>query len=136
MATSNKERIGRALDSLLPEMRKYVEQELRDVYAEKWGQHVTPGEGQLDIQRLCNTILAEWDPVFDVVLSKDARNLVHEIRKWRNKHAHQEPFTFDDTVASLIDIQRFLEIIQSPVAEEVERSKMEVMRAHFVSGAK
>ena len=136
MAISNKERIGRALDSLLPEMRKYVEQELRDVYADKWGQHVTPGEGQLDIQRLCNTILTEWDPVFDVVLSKDAKNLVHEVRKWRNKHAHQEPFTFDDTVASLIDIQRFLEIIQSPVAEDVERSKMEVMRAQFDSGAK
>ncbi len=136
MAISNKERIGRALDALLPELRKYVEQELRDVYADEWGKHVTPGEGVLDVQRLCNTILNKWEDVFDVVIGKDGKNLTHKIRGWRNDFAHQKPFTSDETVSSLIDIQKMLEMIGSPVSEEVERSKMEVMRAHFDSGAK
>ena len=77
MAQSNKERVGRALDALLPELRKYVEQELRDVYADKWDQHLTAGDGAVDVPRLCNTIVAEWDSVFEVVLSKDTKGLVH-----------------------------------------------------------
>lgn len=139
MALSNKERIGRVLDALKPELRKYVEQELRDVYADDWGKHVTPGDGELDVQRLCNTILAKWDDVFEPLLDSQAKlfkNLVHEVRKWRNKYAHQEPFNADETINALIDLQKFCELIQSPLAEEAERSKMEVMRAQFESGAK
>ncbi len=139
MALSNKERIGRVLDALKPELRKFVEQELRDVYADDWGKHVTPGEGELDVQRLCNTILAKWDDVFEPLLdghAKSFKNLVHEVRKWRNKYAHQEPFSADETINALIDLQKFCELIGSPLADEAERSKMEVMRAQFESGAK
>lgn len=141
MAISNKERVGRSLDALQPELRKYVEQELRDVYAEDWGKHVTPGEGELDVQRLCNTMLNNWDDVFEPLLDKQAKetkNLVHEIRKWRNKHAHETDSSFksDETINALIDLQRFLEIIGSPISEEIESSKLEVMRAQFDSGAK
>lgn len=139
MALSNKERIGRILDALKPELRKFVEQELRDVYGDDWGKHISPGEGELDVQRLCNTILAKWDDVFEPLLdsqAKEFRNLVHEVRKWRNKNAHQEPFNADETINAAIDLQRFCELIQSPLAEEAERSKMEVMRAQFESGAK
>lgn len=139
MALSNKERIGRILDALKPELRKFVEQELRDVYGDDWGKHISPGEGELDVQRLCNTILAKWEDVFEPLLdsqAKEFRNLVHEVRKWRNKNAHQEPFNADETINAAIDLQRFCELIQSPLAEEAERSKMEVMRAQFDSGVK
>lgn len=139
MAISNRERVGKALDALLPELRAYVEQELRDVYGDDWGKHVSPGDGNLDVQRLCNTMLDNWDQVFEPVLddqAKATKNLVHELRKWRNKYAHQEPFTADETINAMIDLQRFLELIGSPVAESVESSKMEVMRAQFDSGAK
>jgi len=136
LAQSNKERVGRALDALLPELRKYVEQELRDVYADKWDQHLTAGDGAVDVPRLCNTIVAEWDSVFEVVLSKDTKGLVHDVRKARNKYAHEPLLTPDDTLSALIGIQKLLEVIQSPISEEVERSKMEVMRAQFESGAK
>ena len=104
MAVSNKERIGKALDALMPELRKYIEQELRDVFADDWGKHVAQGEGNLDVQRLCNTMLDNWDQVFEPVLddqAKATKNLVHEIRKWRNKHAHQEPFSSDETINAL-----------------------------------
>ncbi len=136
MATSNKDRIGKALDALLPELKKYVEQELRDVYAEKWQQHVAPGDGNVDVQRLCNTIINEWDDVFEIVLTKELRDTVFDIRKWRGHFAHQNPFTVDQTLSALIDLQKFLDVIQSPAAAEIERSKLEVMRAQFESGAK
>lgn len=135
MAISNKERVGRALEALLPELRKYVEQELRDVYGDEWDQHLAAGDN-LDVQRLVNTLINKWDDVFDAVLTKDVKSLVHDVRVVRNKFAHDSAFPFDDTVSALIDVQKLLEAIQSPVAEEVERAKMEVMRAQFDSGAK
>jgi predicted AAA+ superfamily ATPase len=135
MAISNKERVGRALEALLPELRKYVEQELRDVYGDEWETHLAAGD-HLDVQRLVNTLINKWDDVFDAVLTKDVKSLVHDVRVVRNKFAHDSAFPFDDTVSALIDVQKLLEAIQSPVAEEVERSKLEVMRAQFESGAK
>jgi len=139
MATSNRERIGRILDDLKVEMRKFVEQELRDVYAEDWERHLAECDGEPDVQCLCNTILQKFDDVFEPLLdskARDFKSLVYDVRKWRNKHAHQEPFTADDTLSALIDIQKLCEIIDSPLAEEAERSKTEVMRAQFETDLK
>lgn len=141
MAISNKERVGRALDVLRPELATYVEQELRDVYGDEWNQHLADGHDtasgpMLDTQRLVNTMLRNWDDVFDQVLSRDERNLCHEVRKWRNKHGHEEPWTFDETLNALLDIQRLLEGIQSPAYELIETSKLEIIRIHLDSERK
>jgi hypothetical protein len=122
---------------LRPELAKYVEQELRDVYAERWEEYLAPGEGMnLDVQRLVNTIINQWEDAFDAVLPKEVKNTVHDVRVVRNKFAHDVPFTFNDTIAALIDVQRLLEAIQSPASDEVERSKLEFMRQQFEQEAK
>ncbi|MBX7131086.1 MAG: DUF499 domain-containing protein [Fimbriimonadaceae bacterium] len=135
MAISNKERIGRALDIMAPELARYIEQELRDVYADDWGRYLADahlGTTQLlDPQRLVNTMINNWDDVFDQVLTKDVRSRAHDVRVVRNKHAHEPMISVDDTIAGLIDIQKLLEAIKSPEAEKVESSKLEVMRMQF-----
>ncbi len=136
MAMSNKEKVGRVLDALLPELKKYVEQELKGSFGDAWDQHVVPGDGNLHIQRLCNTIIAEWDSTFEQRLGKDTRNIVFDVRKWRGHYAHQNPFTLDDTLSSMIASQKLLEAMQSPLAEQVEKVKLGVMRATFDQGAK
>lgn len=136
MAISNKERIGRVLDALQQELVKYVEQELRAAYGDAWSSHVMAGEGAVDVQRLCNTMLAEWDAVFEPRLGKGVKNAIHEVRRWRNHHAHQNPFTLNDTLSALIGVQAVLEAIQSPVAEVVAKVQRVVMRETFDSGTK
>lgn len=131
MALSNKEKIGRVMDAMLPELAKYVEQELRAVYADGWKLHLATGEGNLDIQRLCNTMLAEWEPVFLNGLGKELKSTIHDVRQWRNHFAHQKPFTLDDTLSALIASQKIMEAIDSPIAEQIEKIKIGVMRSLF-----
>lgn len=131
MALSNKEKVTRVLDALLPELRKYVEQELRAAYAERWQAHLAPGDGNIDVQRLCTTIIGEWEPVFEQKLCRENKQYVYDVRKWRGHGAHQNAFTLDDTLSALISSQKLLEAIQSPIAEQVEKIKLGVMRATF-----
>jgi hypothetical protein len=139
MALSNWERVGRALNLLLPEFYKFVEQELRDVYDKDWKKYLQPGDGEPDIQRLCNTMLDAWADVFEPLFdtqAKKVKGMVHDIRIWRNHAMHQQHLTNNETLNALIDIQRFLEVIQSPVAEDIERMSNEVMRSMVENGEK
>src|SRR5687768_10453902 len=118
MAKSNRERIAAAFELLGPELAKYVEQELRDVYADKWMTHLAEGHvlpdgsPKLDTQRSVSTMLKTWDKVFDVMLDKTVKDAVYAVKDWRNKHAHEEPFTFNETTNALIDMLKLLEAIQ------------------------
>ncbi len=137
MAISNKERVGRALDALCPELAKFVEQEIRSYYGDDdWTQYLAQGPGGVDTQRLLNTIINEWQNVFEPLFEEDHqakqfKSTVHDVRTARNKVAHETAVSFDDSVSHLIKIQQLLEAIRSPVSEEVERSKMEIMRLQF-----
>jgi hypothetical protein len=45
-----------------------------------------------------------------------------EIRDWRNKWAHQEPFSSDDAYRALDSAERLLSAVSAPEGDEVERS--------------
>src|SRR5687768_3220088 len=72
-----------------------------------------------------------WNDVFREVLGPAERGLVGEIRGHRNKWAHQEPFSGDDTDRALDSIARLLTAVSAPQADDVGRMKMELRRLIF-----
>ena len=57
--------------------------------------------------------------------------LVSELRDVRNRWAHQEQFSSDDTYRALDSTHRLLTAVSAPEAVEVETSKMELLRIRF-----
>ena len=77
-----------------------------------------------------------WNEVFRDVLGPAERGLVGEIRGYRNRWAHQEPFSSDDADRALNSIARLLTAVSAPQADEVNRMKMELRRLIFEEHAR
>ena len=141
MAVSNKERVGRALDQFRLAWQPYQEQEMRAIYDDAWLNHLPEesyrdGQPVFDTQALLKTLIANWDEVFGQRLNRDVLNLAHGVRKTRNKHAHDEAFETDDAYSALHEIQKLIEAISAPQAEEVEKAKVELLRQKFEEQAR
>ncbi len=72
-----------------------------------------------------------WNEVFRLPLGYTERSLVSELREYRNKWAHQEPFSGDDTYRALDSAGRLLTAVSAPQADEIEKMKMELLRLRF-----
>jgi hypothetical protein len=53
------------------------------------------------------------------------------LRDVRNRWAHQNPFSSDDTYRALDSIGRLLTAISAPEAKELEEQKMALLRVRF-----
>jgi hypothetical protein len=145
MAVSNRERVGRALESLRAALLPFVEQELRSAIGEDWKAKIPADAGvrfenglpQLDTQALIKVVMAGWTEVFSVRYGREVLNLFHDARETRNKFAHDAPFETDDAFNALHQMQRLLESIGASVqADEVERMKTELLRQRFEEQAR
>jgi ribonuclease III len=110
MGVSNRDRIGKALDSLRQGLYPYLEQKMRGVHGSDW---MTKAESHLqkhqkaqqlvddiiseDISALLTIVNREWEKVFKIHLSQPDRNLVIELLEVRNQWAHKCTFSTDDT---------------------------------------
>jgi hypothetical protein len=54
-----------------------------------------------DVAALLKLMWEGWNEVFGRTLGRAERSLVQELRDWRNKWAHQEPFSSDDADRAL-----------------------------------
>lgn len=114
--TSYPELVRRTLNILSEALQPFVQGELRRVYPERWEQvleeslgSVRPRDGgKWDAYALLNLIWEQWRPVFRDTLTSHDRNLVSELRHYRNRWAHQEDFSFDDAYRVLDDARRLL----------------------------
>ncbi|MDG4594393.1 MAG: Swt1 family HEPN domain-containing protein [Candidatus Contendobacter sp.] len=142
MAT-NHERVGKALEQLKAGLAPFVEREAKAAIA---AGTLSPQKvkGFVDDPLLANKRIDEWDvsallrlmwetwnEVFRKTLGFSERSLVSEIRDWRNKWAHQEPFSSDDAYRALDSAERLLAAVSAPQADEVEKTKMELLRVRF-----
>ena len=75
---------------------------------------------------LANTVVNNWDDVFSQHLKREAKHLVHQVRKTRSRFAHQESFDHSDAYSALHEAQRLLEAIGADTASIV-RSKRELV---------
>ncbi|MBA2592967.1 MAG: ATP-binding protein [Gammaproteobacteria bacterium] len=142
MATTNQERIGKAMELLRQGLAPFADREFKSLHKAQAGAEALRymGEDRLlakkpiaewDVAALLKLMWEAWNEVFGRTLGRAERSLVQELRDWRNKWAHQEPFTSDDADRALDSIARLLTAVSAPQADEVGKMKMELRRLLF-----
>ena len=142
MAVTNHERVGNALDLLRAGLGSFVEREIKA--AMKDGVSAPALQALANDQFVKDKPIVEWDAalllkvmweswneIFRKTLGPAERGLVGEMRGHRNKWAHQEPFSSDDTYRALDSAGRLLTAVSAPQSRELERIKMELLRVRF-----
>ena len=143
MAITHHERVGKALDFLKTGLGPFVGREVKAAievkaltidkvrgFAEDPMLANKPIE-QWDASALLKLMWDTWNEVFRKTLGFSERSLVSEIRDWRNKWAHQQPFSSDDVYRALDSVGRLLTAVSAPQADDVEKAKMELLRVRF-----
>jgi predicted AAA+ superfamily ATPase len=139
MAITNRDRVGKALELLREGLAPFVEREFKSKYGKKapaeaarllGADHLNAQKpvGGWDIAALLKAMWDAWNEVFKNTLGFAERSLVSELRDWRNKWAHQEPFSSDDTDRALDSAERLLIAVSAPQAEEVRKLKLDLRR--------
>jgi len=144
MAITNHERVGKALNLLKDGLRPFAERELKSQYQQGWFDELkaslppqqlsfagTEAEPFGDIAVVLAVLWNQWNTVFKKTLGHSERSLVSELREYRNKWAHQEPFSGDDTDRALDSVERLLAAVSAPQAEDVRKLKMELRRTIY-----
>lgn len=142
MAITNHERIGKTLDLLRAGLAPFIEREFTNLHQAK---ALAEAAGYLgDVRLNARKRIADWDAaallklmweawndVFRKTLGPAERSLVSELRDVRNRWAHQQNFTSNDTDRALDSAARLLTAVSAPQADEVEKMKMELRRLIF-----
>ena len=143
MAVTNHERVGKALELLKEGLEPFVERELLAQHGTYWITTVTSGwrndltwddttdEPHFDAAVLLRLMWEHWNETFRKTLGHAERSLVSELREHRNRWAHQQPFSGDDTYRALDSAGRLLTAVSAPQADEIEKMKTELLRLRF-----
>ena len=84
-----------------------------------------------DAAGLLKLMWEAWNDVFRRTLGPADRSLVSELRDLRNKWAHQQTFSGDDAYRALDSAGRLLAAVSAPQSDEIEKTKMELLRLRF-----
>jgi predicted AAA+ superfamily ATPase len=144
MAITNHERVGKAMELLTQGLKPFVERELKSTDQPDWFAETqrtladsqlkllgTADEPQWDASAILVTMWNEWNNVFRKTLGHAERTLVSELREFRNRWAHQRPFSTDDAYRALDSSARLLTAVSAPEAAEVDKMKMDLLRVRF-----
>lgn len=142
MAITNHERIGKAMDLLKQGLGPFVERELENTFHQRAhdealrlagdDKHLAKQRpGEWDAAALLRVIWEGWNEVFRKTLGPAERSFVSELRDVRNRWAHQRTFSSDDAYRSLDTAGRLLAAVSAPQSDEIEKIKMELLRARF-----
>ena len=147
MATTNHERVGKALELLRAGLGPFAQREFESVH--KKDAHARALLLMGDDHLLSDKAIADWDAaallklmwegwndVFRNALGPAERSLVSELRGHRNRWAHQQPFSSDDAYRALDSVSRLLTAVSAPQVEEVERMKIDLLRLRFEEQAR
>lgn len=142
---TNHERVSQALDVLTSELAPYVEKAMKAIYQDRWISSVrssfrrdrtdngTDNSDTVnwDAHSLLAVMWDQWNSVFRSSLGHRERSLVSELREYRNRWAHQQPFDFDDTYRTLDSAMRLLQAIDSSRISLLATSKRDIMLQEF-----
>ena len=143
MATTNHERVGKALELLKAGFGPFVDREIQTAVRAQRIDAATlrrfvddPLIGDKpatdwDVAALLKLMWETWNDVFRAVLGRAERNFVSELRDHRNNWAHQRPFSGDDAYRALDTTNRLLTAVSAPQAADVEKLKMELLRVRY-----
>lgn len=148
MAVDSRQRVGEALAILREGLLSCVQRELKMRYKARWwvdgvepalkdkervdarrsGGTEKEWFRSLDTQKLLRVVWDQWNEVFREKLGQMGRTYVSELREVRNRWAHEEPFSLDDTYRAINTVTRFLQMVAPDYAEEAARLAREVLR--------
>jgi len=142
MAITNHERVGKALELLKTGLGPFAEREYKNIFKDKAAAEIRQlvaddrinsdkPMAEWDVAVLLKLMWDSWNTVFRLTLGHTERSLVSELRDYRNKWAHQESFTGDNTYRALDSASRLLTAVSAPQADEIEKMKMELLRLRF-----
>ncbi len=142
MAITNHERVGKALELLKAGLTPFVEREFKAKFGDGWAFEMRDAltdtrlgnnkdETINDVAALLVVMDRKWGDVFRQILGKTERSLVNELIAVRNRWAHQETFSGDDTYRALDSAGRLLTAISAPQSDEIEKVKTELLRVRF-----
>jgi predicted AAA+ superfamily ATPase len=142
MAVTNNDRITRMMELLQLGLKPFVERELTSHFGKYWITEVSKNwknelswqdddTPHLDSAVLLRLMWEQWNDVFKKTLGFNERSWVSELRGVRNKWAHQERFSSDDTYRALDTAERLLAAMGAPQSEELERMKLALLRQRF-----
>ncbi|MCS6914091.1 MAG: DUF499 domain-containing protein [Myxococcales bacterium] len=142
MATTNRERVGKAMDLLKQGLGPFVERELTSVYKDQAreqaarlvGEDQLPGDQPIaawGAAALLRLMGEAWHEVFRKTLGPAERSLVRELQDVWNKWNQEQAFSSDDAYRALDSTDRLLAAVSAPEAQEAEKLKMELLRVRF-----
>src|SRR5258706_4754501 len=143
MAITNHERVGKAMELLKGGLAPFIEREFKANFKDQAqkqaalflgddAHNAKRALGEWDAAALLKVLWEAWNEVFRRILGPAERSLVQELRDWRNKWAHQEPFSSDDADRALDSMNRLLSAVSAgPQADEIGKMKMELRRVMF-----
>ena len=131
MAVTNQERVGKGMEALKAGLtpfasRKFINhykgqavQVLQQILGEPVQDRKKPFH-DMDTAALLKVMRESWNEVYRNTLGHAERSLVSELRDVRNRWAHQESFSSDDTYRALDPTHRLLTAVSASEAGEVE----------------
>ncbi len=148
MTTSNADRVGKSITLLRDGLLPFIQREMRAMHGSNWqtvaartlqDRAVLRGAnpdiaaaGSIDFQSEVTLLLSHWEDVFRFKLGNFERNLIHEMNATRNRWAHQEPFSTEDTYRALDSAQRLLAAVgASTQAAELSGELTDLMRIRY-----
>ena len=132
MAISNRDRVGRALDQLRDGLLAYISRELYQGIGSNWQVGLAPNTSLQDVSVLLKLFMEHWHAVFKRLLGQADRSYVSELLDARNRWAHQEAFSSEDTDRTLDTAARLCRNIAAPEpAEAIRRLREELQQQVF-----
>ncbi|MDE0067328.1 MAG: DUF499 domain-containing protein [Acidimicrobiaceae bacterium] len=136
MVIANTERISKALDLLRDGLRPKCEETWQGFYGDDWLQTVNQRlhnpqrePSTDDAAFLLTGIKLTWNEVFGHGFPAGVRSMVFEIADARNRWAHQQSMSTDDTVRTLDSMERVLESFGNATERQQIRSlRQDLMR--------
>ncbi len=137
MSLSNSERVGKALNEVRDGLLPYISRELYDKLGPGWQERLDLGVNLQDLNVLLGLFMEHWGGVFKQLLSQEDRAYVSELKVARNKWAHSDPITSDDTDRYLDTAVRLCRSINAvPQAEAIRDLRSELQQVVFTERAR
>jgi hypothetical protein len=119
MTSSNRERVGKALEVLHRELLPYVNRHMQSRRGATWAVEFSNGrrlDRRPDIPMLLRAISKYWGEIFSFELNRVHRSLVHELLQVRHDHRHDQEFDSTYTLRTLDSVARLLDGISAKAA--------------------
>jgi predicted AAA+ superfamily ATPase len=141
MAVTNSERVQRAMELVAAGLGPFVDQRLTQRMGQRWADAVNDGRAssvsKQDSQFLLKAMIRLWRDGFADTLGHAERSWVSELLDVRNRWAHNESFTSDQTHRALDTAQLLLNAVSAgEQAAEIDRMRQELLRTRFAEEAR